>query len=445
MKNTIPERGQPGLAAVITAAPPATAANARFDLALLASVMFLGRFTIPFGHLFLDLTLVPVSFLLVYRFIRSGLVMQYDRLLWFLAVLACAGWSLWSHFNVTMLTSFFLFVVLYWLLTLARPTTGEQYRDVLQAYQLLVAILSAIAIVQFLAQFVVNGRELIHFFGIFPDYLFTDRQNTLIPVTQGSSLIKSNALFLPEPSTLSQVTALAILIEILEFRRAKYLSLFAGALLLSYSGTGLMALFAFMPVAAMRYRSVRLPVLIVVVVVALLAATGAINLSVFMGRLGEFQDQQASGFARFVSPIWLAQDFLHTAPLSAVLFGNGPGTTDAFAGSHWFTGFSETWLKLIYEYGLIGLFVFACFFASCFRKSHCPGLVRAAIVFGYVFLGGELLDPSQVTTIIVLCTLSAPVVVHDRAAAAQPWLTRGRIAAVPQWIYGLGPGSARPR
>jgi hypothetical protein len=406
---------------------PGMAASTTLDFALLASVMFLGRFTLPFGHSFLDLTLVPVALLLVYQFIRGGLVIQYDRLLWFLAVLACAGWSLLSRFSVTMLSSFFLFVLLYWFLTLVRPTRPAQYRDVLQVYQRLVVIMACIAIVQFLAQFVVNGRDLMHFYGIFPEYLFTDRQNTIIPVTHGSSLIKSNALFLAEPSTLSQVTGLAILIEVLEFRRAKYLALFAGALLLSYSGTGLLAVLAFAPLAAIRYRSARLPVLIVVALAALLVATGAITIDAFTARLAEFQNTRASGFARFVSPFWLAEEFFHAAPLSALLFGNGPGTTDAFAGVHWYVGFSATWLKLIYEYGLIGSVVFACFVGSCFRKSQCPVLLRAALIFAYLVLGGELLDPGMVTMILVLCTLSGPAT--GGGEVEEPWPAPGAVAA----------------
>jgi hypothetical protein len=165
----------------------------------------------------------------------------------------------------------------------------------------------------------------------------------------------------------------------------------------------------FVPLAALQYRNARLPVLLMVVFVVLLIASGAIDLMAFTSRVGEFQETRSSGFQRFVSPFWLARQFFATATPPTLLFGNGPGTTDAFVGAHWYAGFAGTWLKLIYEYGLVGSFVFVCFFASCLLNSRCPRLVLVAIVFGYIFLGGELLDPSAVTTIIVLCTLSQRV------------------------------------
>src|SRR5262249_55814767 len=134
-----------------------------------------------------------------------------------------------------------------------------------------------------------------------------------------------------------------------------------------------------------------------------LVATGIIDLSAFTSRVGEFEDTQASGFSRFVAPFWLAAEQFQTGSWAGLLIGSGPGTGKIFssAGENvWFTGgFVASWIKIFYEYGLIGSFIFCCFMASCFRRLRCPGLVVAAIIFAYVFLQGSM------TIAIPLCTL----------------------------------------
>jgi hypothetical protein len=390
----------------VPAVIPIEISSTGVDAALLICALFLQRFTLTFGHSLMELDIVPAVLILVHQFVSGRLLISYDRLLWFLAAASAVTCSLALNFNSAMLPSYFLFIVLYGLLTLIRPSNSAQYRDTLRIFQLLVALLSALAVLQFVAQFFIDGREMIRFYGIVPDSLFTDRFNTVIPVTESSSLIKSNGIFLSEPSTLSQITALAILIEVLKFRRPGYLVLLVLGLLLAYSGTGLLLLFVGLPLTTIRQKSARLPMLLVIAAAAGLVASGVIDLSAFSSRTGEFENTGASGFERFVSPFWLAKDHWNTASLRTLLIGYGPGTMDVFAESKWYSGLSGTWIKLFYEYGIIGAFVFLCFLASCLRKSRCPRVILIVLVFYYVALGGLLLSVSFITIMIVLCTLS---------------------------------------
>jgi hypothetical protein len=384
--------------------------EARVDIALLASALFLQRFTLPFfGKTYLALDFVPVVLILFYQFLSGKLVIQYDRLYWFLAVGLVAACSLYLNFKSTMLSSFFLFIALYSLVPLIRPSTPDQYKRTLQSFQFLVMLLSCLAVLQFAAQFVVDGRKLIMFYGIIPDFLLgvfnTGGMNTIHPI-EGSTLLKSNGLFMSEPSTLSQVVALGILIEILEFRRPKYLVAMVPGFLLAYSGTGLMILLVFLPLAGISHGKAGLSVLFVAVFALGLFATGIIDFSVFNSRTAEFQETNASGFARFVSPLWLTDKFFETGSVRALLFGSGPGTVKYFSDT-WYGGFAETWFKLLYEYGLVGLFTFLCFLAACLSRSRCPGLVFAALLSTYIFIEG-FLSTWFVTIIIVLCTLHGP-------------------------------------
>ena len=233
---------------------------------------------------------------------------------------------------------------------------------------------------------------------------------------QAATPFRSNGILLSEPSALSQVTALGILIEVLEFGRPSYLLVTALGFLVSYSGTGSMALLIFLPLASLRNGRAWLSALLVFMFVGVLFATGIIDLSHFTNRANEFETVGSSGYARFVSPFWLAAKQFHTGSLSALLLGSGPGTGKDFAAewvNSWYTGdFIGTWIKYLHEYGIVGSFIFICFLTSCLRKSRCPGLVIAAIIFTWVFLQGIM------TIAIPLCTLNGAA---RRARLDEEW------------------------
>jgi hypothetical protein len=403
-------RGPPEPSAASVRLPFRSDASAtRVDLALLFCALFLSRFSLPFGNTFLMLDLVPVVFILAYQFFAGKLLIQYDRLLWFLGFVFALSCSLLLNFKSAMLTSYLLFLVLYSLVTLIRPSTPGRYYSTLHAFQLLVLILSCIGVAQFFAQFVVDGKQLLRFYGLVPDLLFgyfnAGGVNTIHPLSQGSGILKSNGLFLTEPSTFSQITALGILIEILEFRRPRYLLGMASGFLVAFSGTGLMLLLL-LPLAGLRHSRAGLSALLVIMFALALFLTGIIDPSVFLGRVSEFEDPAASGFGRFVAPVLLAAKQFDDASLLLLLVGNGPGTAKTLNGAAFYSAFAPTWFKLFIEYGIIGSFIFVCFLASCLKQSKCPGLVLAAMIVNYIF-NVDFLTTSFLTVMIVLGTLNS--------------------------------------
>lgn len=378
----------------------------RIDMALLVSALFLQRFSLPFQNTQLMLDIVPVVFILTYQFLSGKLLIQFDRLLWFLAASAAVTCSLLLNFKSTMLTSYCLFLVLYSLVLLSRRSTPEQYKNTLQTFQFLIGILSVLAVAQFAAQFVIDGRRLIMFYGMVPDILLPEDprgrgMNTIQDIL--GSLLKSNGIFLAEPSNLSQVTALGILIEVQEFRRPRYLFIMALGFLTAYSGVGMVVLLLFLPLAALRDSKAAISVLFVIAFAIGIFGTGLIESSVFLSRASEFEHTSSSGFARFVAPFWVLSIHLDTASLQTLLVGNGPGTTKTFVVSRWWAS-SPGWVKLLYEYGMIGSFLFVCFCANCFRRSRCPWLLLAELIFLEV-IAMSFLTTWFLTVLIVLCTL----------------------------------------
>jgi hypothetical protein len=120
----------------------------RFDLALLASALFLQRFSLAFGHSLMSLDVVPTALILIYLFASGRVLIIYDRLLWFLALGLAATFSLYLNFNAGMLPSYAEFILMYFLFTLGRPSYEDQYKSTLEAFQFLVLILSLLATAQ---------------------------------------------------------------------------------------------------------------------------------------------------------------------------------------------------------------------------------------------------------------------------------------------------------
>jgi hypothetical protein len=390
----------------------------RVDVALLVSSLFLQRFSLPYGPTFLPIDFVFTALIFVHQFIVGRVFINYERLLCFLPLVVAATSSL--LLNLTSTTSYGLFVLTYSLFTFSHSSTPDQYKNTLRCFQFLVFILSCLAIAQFGAQFVVNGRQIIMFFGIIPDFFYSGQSNTVISIG-ASSLIKSNGIFLTEPSTMSQTAALAIVVEILVFRRPRYLIVLTLGLLLAYSGTGLSIVILALPFAVFSNRRAQLPALLVSLFAVGLFATGIIQLSAFTSRVGEFNDTHASAFIRFVSPFWMAADYFNTASLPEFLLGKGPGY--GYVRASFYATSSDTWFKLFLEYGLFGAFVFTIFCLSCFRRSRCPKPLIIGLIYHYLFTGNNLLNTPLLTIMIVLCTLSgaeARQVRNDIASGHRP-------------------------
>jgi hypothetical protein len=375
----------------------------RVDIALLVAILFLPRFTLPFGDRLLHLDLVAIGLILLYQFFSGKLVIQYDRFPWFLGFALASTCSLLLNFESNMLTAYFQFIMFFFLFTLSRPSNPFQYKHTLQAFQLLVLLVSCIGMAQFAAQFVIDGRELLRFYGLVPDFLLDPVHDQGSVGTRGfGGLIKSTAIFLSEASALSQITALGILVEVLEFGRPRYLVVMALGFLVACSGTGLLLLLIFLPLAARRHGRAGLSALLVIMFIVGVFATGIFDLSTaFTSRVSEFQDTQSSGFVRFIAPFWLTAKRFDTASLQALLVGSGPGTIKTV--NEFLYGTAEVnWFKLFYEYGIFGSFTFGLLLASCFRRSRCPGIVIAALILNYLFEQGVF------AIAIVLCTLSGP-------------------------------------
>ena len=114
--------------------------------------------------------------------------------------------------------------------------------------------------------------------------------------------------------------------------------------------------------------------------VALLAAYllfNTLGLDLFVNRISELGDSSSSGFARFVGGFYLFNQYLWPDTANA-LFGMGAGAMDRFADQAHFAVAAVTWVKVLFEYGLVGAAAYFAFQYFCLFNNRGPLVVKLA-------------------------------------------------------------------
>jgi hypothetical protein len=273
-----------------------------------------------------------------------------------------------------------------------------------------VAMFCAVAgIVQFDAQFFIQEPWLFKFNQVLPWRLQgAPGYNTVIPVGE---LFKSNGFFLREPSHFSFLMALAILLELQTTRRLWRLATFGLALLLTYSGTGLLVLAVGLMFPLGRRTVLTLLVGGSVGLLLTLTLGEALNLDFTLSRVAEFGSERSSAYSRYVAPVLRLHAEFDSQPWSAFI-GHGPGTILRNARSF---SFDPTWAKALYEYGLLGLMALIALVGYCLTRITASSSLRVALFVGWLITGGYLLSPENCALLyLLLCGWPA----SDRSAEA---------------------------
>ncbi len=303
----------------------------------------------------------------------------------------------------------YLNVVLVYACYLAVAPDEREFDRAIGLFRSMMLIIAFAGIAQFFGQVVIKGPTLFTFVGIIPSNLLSHGFNYVIPVPGLGGLNKSNGFFLVEPSSFSQLTALAIIIELEFFKPTWRLGVLGLGLALSFSGTGAAAVHGSRALFVMRRGWGG-----VLLLAAPAAAFAGIvlagpKLQALAARVGEFGSDQSSGFARFLSPFYLFNQYLF-AHLDTALFGMGPGSIEPFFKIAAYQIHDPTWGKLIFEYGLLGAVPFAIFVGYCFFAGSRSVWLSTALFINYLVLGGNLVDARLQVLIVVL------IVLHNRPA-----------------------------
>jgi hypothetical protein len=279
----------------------------------------------------------------------------------------------------------------------------------LKGFQMIILFIAIIGIVQFLLQFI--GFPFRDWLSFIPAENIIYNYNYAIPISYGSSIYKSNGIFPAEPSFFSQLIALSIFIEVYVFQKYKRLLVLFPALLLSFSGTGLILLaVGLIPLLlTLKWNKLLIIGTITIITLSIFFSTGFAGYT--FNRIREFQDPNTSGYIRFISPFTSYIQFFHEKGNTPVFWwGMGSGVSDDVA---WNTPtYLNPLMKLLIEYGLSGLLFFSYLIYVFFSGQS---LWLALTLFTcYSILSGGLLTP-QITVLYFLI-----LIFHKKPIPAEP-------------------------
>jgi hypothetical protein len=373
-------------------------------ISLLLSVTVLERFGVTAGTLSASAALLAIYPFLVVAGVAGALSLSLERTLLYVACLAIALASTLVNESDASVSSLALVAVMYlpFVFVLRDGSLAENDAGWIHGKFLdLAALCAVIGIVQFGAQLLIHADWLFDFTRYIPTPLRASGLfNTVIPI---GSLNKSNGFFFREPSGFSYLMALGLIAECVSLKRPLRVACLGLALLLTYSGTGILALLiaSLHPFGAKTV--LRLAIIACAFALVFWLFGDALNLSFTLGRVGEFNSESSSGYIRYIAPMRLVWETLGQTSFTAWL-GHGPGTILRTARSYEFH--DPTWAKLLFEYGVLGFVAFLSLFLVTLRRRTLPLQLRAALFWGWLIMGGHLLSPEQNFLTLVLVGLT---------------------------------------
>jgi len=381
----------------------------RFLMGILLACLFFQRFGLPIGEQAMN-SVGPVGLLLgaiglmqgTISFNRYRLSIYIFLLSWILLGLAVhAAWplaygvppSMNSLIQYLVLTSFFT-------LSFTEPMDEMEFFHLVNSY---FSVIAAAGILQFFAQYA--GLSIFSFQGIIPPFMLVEFGWNLQIQTGIGGALKANGFFLLEPSIFSQFMALALIIEVLTFKRVGYLCLFVAGLFLSFSGTGWIVLGAFIAGlgASLGIRGLALALATSALLGGVLAAV--VTLSPEAGaalgaRMDEIFTPLTSGHMRFITPFWLLSDVLERAP-SAIMVGLGPGTSEHLPLNYLYN--VNTPIKITLEFGLPAFIAYLLLFVVNHHTPRQRAIIFPAIVMVLITGSYAQFPPVLFLLALIIC------------------------------------------
>ena len=369
----------------------------KFFLRMLPVALVFGNRVVLFkGSLDIPFIVFVILITTIYWRIKGQIQVEAKRLYLYLLVISLAIFVNSVSFQYS--ADFSVFSLIY-LLILYFPVififkNVNEANTLFKYYQRSMMIIGLIGILQFITQLIgVPYRDWLLL--SFPQFI--GEFNTSIPLFRGSSLFRSNGLFLLEPSFYSQYLAIAILLDLFHFKYFKRLPIFLVAILLSFSGTGviilLFGLIANIP--RIPFRRIMFPgFLLVLILVSFFTSDFG---SVTIDRLAEFGNQNSSAYNRFIAP-FESFKFWYAESINVFIFGGGAGSIDSFRASikgsipvmH-----PNFFIKSYYEYGLVFGALLLLFVLYLFWGRKPVSKLSLPLFIMYAIVSSGLLNAQQ--------------------------------------------------
>lgn len=366
--------------------------------ATLAAVVFAQRLVVPLGGDQGVTCLLPIAWLSMSTLLAIGNArVDIPAFCGCAAFLAAALVSQIMGNNDFSIGSFALLVAIYVLCPVRVVITHAEYLRILRFYQSCLTLVAFMTFGQYASQ--LAGHQMPIMEDFLPERVIVKNFVYMQEIVYASGFYKPNALVMLEASFLSQFIGLALVIEFWFFRRNRYLVLFGAALVLTFSGTGMILAGVTLALMIGRRGVDRTAALLVGIGACMavgLALTG--YLDSISGRVAEFSDSNASASVRFIRPLERVYEVLSSGDNGAVLWGYGAGFIDREIGYTW-----NPPIKIFVEYGLFTGIAYLVYMVILVRVPFAPVLVPG-LALEYVLLGGgALLQLPVVLACLFLC------------------------------------------
>ncbi|HWK75571.1 MAG TPA: hypothetical protein VNQ81_14935 [Povalibacter sp.] len=372
----------------------------------------LSKFSPPLGGAMPGLSMVlPVCFAaVVVGVLSSRMQLASNRLAWFLAMLSVLGLIQVWRGDMFSLTSVLMMGVL-GLSYVPVAREGVTSADAVRFFCNLSVLIALLGILQFLLQFAVGRDAAFPIETWVPEAFRTHGYNNMTPLYWGSPIYKANGIVMVEPSTFSQLCALGLIAELSSRERLWRLLAYAGALVVSYSGTGLLILAVTLPLFVIIYARWDLLIKGLLLFAVLAIFSEPLHLQVILNRAGEFNSSGSSAFERFVGWQNLFAEKLWTSPSRALL---GYGAGSYFEAASGYDAGEMAHAKIIFEFGVVGALLYFGFVFYCLFRSTAPLILRIAVGVAYFMNGAYSPTVTGVATSLLLWPVQEPVTKPQR-------------------------------
>jgi hypothetical protein len=366
----------------------------------IVSVLFLGQIAYNIGEFPLASDLIAYALTASYLLASGYAAVSVPSFFIYICAVAVAAFRIPFATSTTSWSSFLLLCVLYapFSFRLVKRAEIEAILEyIIKVYVLAAAVIAAVALIQLVLVNFLKLSALTNIYFVLPQAIRGAGHYTFL--REGGGLIKPNGFFLRESADLSLVTGLAFLIEYHSKRRLIYLGLLAAAVLVSLSGSGIIAIIAGFLLPRTWSRA---PLFVAyfaafVLIIYVLYSLDDPFLNLWFGRFSEFSNPNTSGYARFVAPWEMVQNSFDR-DLLATWLGNGAGSffRDLALQRFTYEVADPTWAKITYEYGLLGFVLFFALvmirlYSSSLRVEACHFLMLSWIGFSFLLKPGYVL------------------------------------------------------
>ncbi len=376
---------------------------------MLICATFLQKIAIPIGNIQILLGLPLIFGVVAYGFITRRLELKSNNLLLYLSMVGALALTQILGGQAFSIGSILLLIVIHAPYAFGLKNNSTMAGVQFLYFQRIMVIIAIIGISQYFLQFVV-GANIAYFLDLMPmQNIIQQGFNGTIPLSYGSSIFKSNGFFMQEPSNFSQLLAVAIMVEIIYFKNWKRIILFTSAIAVTFSGTGLLILFALVPIYLVQHRKFFILGILLLGVITAPIWSVIVGVDKTVNRAAEFQSTESSGYARFVSIIPTLNTYILNDTKTAI-FGLGAGSiirtfasTDVNYERH-----NPSWGKMIFEYGIIGALAYFIFIFLVFWRGNGSPYIKAALLIQLMVLGEYVLPPTLHSLILTLLIWSNP-------------------------------------